>query len=224
MMEIIADSADQLFVKISRRLIYQPILEVRGLKTKELFLQSFCLINPINSFVTLKSRNASKNYLEKEMSWYMSGSLKASDISSASSVWDKLKDENGLVQSNYGRFVFHQGQFDWCLKRLKEDVNTRQALINYNQLEHKKEGTKDFPCTISQSFVFRENSLHSIVFMRSCDVIYGLTYDLPWFSSVLIELSSELGLNVGNIYYTGISLHVYERHFNMIEEISKERI
>lgn len=119
----------------------------------------------INS--TLPERNINLEYLTGEMKWYNSGSLSVNEISPYSSFWTKLTNEKGHVNSNYDHVVYKQkcpngkNQFDWCVEKIRDDPDTRQAIINYNQPQHKYDGNKDFVCTISQSFRQRDGNLDS---------------------------------------------------------------
>ena len=64
--------------------------------------------------------------------------------------------------------------------------------------------------------------------MRSSDVILGLAYDVPAFTIfqelLAVQLTNELGRPIGLGTYTHLSasLHVYERHFKMVEKILEE--
>ena len=135
-----------------------------------------------------------------------------------------------MVNSNYGYLAKHFKcnnyitQFGWCVQQLYEDPHSRRALINYNNPDHKYNGVKDFPCTISQQFYVRNNKLDSIVLMRSNDLIYGFCYDVPYFTLLQKEMAQKLNIKLGVYHHYAMSMHVYERHFNMITKISKETI
>lgn len=201
----------------------------RGLKTLELndaWLEVEDISDPI---ISLKSRKLDLDYLDKEMEWYHSGSLMACDISENASMWDRIKDTNGTVNSNYGFLTMVQkwggkSQLEWCVDSLIKDPNTRQAVMNYNQPIHKYNGVKDFVCTLTQTFIKRAGRLDTIVLMRSNDIIYGLSYDIPWFAYVQKKVSEETGIPIGKYNHYATSLHVYEKHFDMIEGMSNERV
>jgi thymidylate synthase len=56
--------------------------------------------------------------------------------------------------------------------------------------------------------------------MRSNDVIFGLTYDLPWFVRLQRLAAEAVGLPVGAYSHQASSLHIYERHFEMAKQIA----
>lgn len=219
-------NANELFVKLAREMLKNgKTRTARGFKTLELDDVWLVLENPSESVVSLPERNLNLIYLDGENKWYDSGSLLAKDAARHSKFWLRLADSNGTVNSNYGFLTMiekHAGmsQFEWCVARLKKDKYTRQAIMNYNQPRHKYPKVKDFVCTISQQFIVRDEKLCSVSLMRSNDVIYGLSYDLPWFSRILFKVAKKSKLHVGNLNHYAASMHVYERHFEMLEKIA----
>lgn len=220
-------TANELFINVSKKLLeYGKIVEPRGLETKELVNVWLMLLDPRQSIVTLKERALKKEYLAAELAWYESGDLRVENIAKYSSFWNKLADSNNTVNSNYGFLALiekHAGksQYEWCLNSLSEDPYSRQAVINYNQPKHKYVGNKDFVCTVSQQFILRDGFLDSLVYMRSNDFIFGLSYDLPWFASLQLRLARDLKVNVGVYHHIVCSLHAYKRHYPMIEAIAQ---
>lgn len=230
MIKIEGENANELFIKCANELVTNgKIRSPRGLKTIELE-DIWLKLNNINkNIVTLEERNIDLNYLNAELDWYKSGSLLVKDISKHSKFWNKLADSNGTINSNYGSLAFidkyaGKSQFEWCIDKIKEDKETRQAVINYNQPKHKYDNNKDFVCTLNQLFRINDNNkLESRVFMRSNDLIYGLTYDLPWFTHVQKEIANETNFESGSYYHYTSSLHVYEKHWDMLKNISNAK-
>lgn len=221
----------QAMVLLSQQKEYSP----RGMKTKELINQTLVIENPLNSILTNTHRKLSEEYVEKEFDWYISGELTIDKIKDHASMWKTLLNPDGYtVNSNYGYYVFKQevngrNQIDWVVDSLKSDVSSRQAIINFNQPKHKFKLNKDFVCTVSNQFLIRDNKLISLVNMRSCDLIYGASYDVPWFAYVHHCVYKMLKdaypfLELGRMEHTSASLHVYERHFNMMNFICADSI
>jgi thymidylate synthase len=197
----------------------------RGMPTKEI---QNCLIefNGYHSpIITVPERKLSNKYLEAEMQWYMKGNPDIDYIHEYSTFWKKLGDQNNTVNSNYGKLALidkYNGlsQFEWCVEKLSNDLNTRQAVINYNQPQHKYGTNKDFVCTLTQQFILNDNKLDTIVMMRSNDLIYGFSYDVPWFNSLQKQIAQILKIEVGQYRHFATSMHVYERHFEMIKTVA----
>ena len=220
------ETADDLFVDAAQKILkYGKKVKPRDLETIEVLDAWLTLEDPTKAVVMLPQRNISVEYLTAELAWYKSGSLQAADIGKNASMWNRIANPDGTVNSNYGYLALHEqhngkSQYDWCVDRLREDPDSRQAVINYNQPRHKYEGNKDFVCTLSQQFRIRDGALESVTMMRSNDLIFGLTYDLPWFTSLQVRMAEELGVRVGRYQHYDQSLHVYERHYGMLEEIA----
>lgn len=135
-------------------------------------------------------------YFSRELIAYFDGDRKVTGgLLQASKFWGDLADKDGNINSNYGHYVFHQKmpqfqgktQYEWVIQNLLKNWDSRKALININQPEHKDMQTKDFPCTISMQFFIRQNQLCNVVSSRSTDIFTGLPYDIGFFS-VLTEL------------------------------------
>jgi thymidylate synthase len=73
-------------------------------------------------------------------------------------------------------------------------------------------------------FFIRDKKLQLKVNMRSCDLIYGASFDIPWFVFVHYAMFQVLKqfypkLEMGKLIHNSASLHLYERHFKMLENI-----
>ena len=221
-----SDNINRLYIDVCQKIFCDGVeVSPRGMKTKEIQHVWLELTNPLKCIVTLKPRKISFKYLKNELKWYLKGSTTIEEISKYSSFWSTLSDSNGTINSNYGHIAFidkfnGKSQYEWCVDSIKKDLNTRQALINYNQPKHKYNNNKDFVCTIAQHFMVRNGFLDSTVFMRSNDLIYGLTYDVPWFCLLMKKVAKECNLQLGTYRHYAASLHVYEKHFNIINEIA----
>lgn len=224
-----AKNTNDAFIQICRNLLTIGIDSApRGKRTLEIRNAWISIEEPGDGICTLAARATNMEYLDGELGWYMSGSTRVEDIEKHSKFWSGLADTNGTVNSNYGYLTMiekHAGksQLEWVIESLKQDPETRQAVINYNQPKHKYPGVKDFVCTLTQEFRANNGKLDSLVHMRSNDVIFGLTYDLPWFLRLQKIAAEAAGLEVGQYAHLASSLHVYERHFEMVNAISESQ-
>jgi len=231
---IIGNDIDEVLYKACKKLKKVKEYSPRGQKTKELIQEQIIIKNPNKCFVKNKARKLSEEYIKKEMEWYLSGNKNVKEIGKYAKMWKIIADENNEANSNYGEIIFFQklenyngNQWDWIKESLIKDNDSRQAIINFNQPKHKKEGVKDFVCTETIQYLIRNNKLISICNMRSCDLIYGFCNDIPFFSYLQIRLLKELNnkglkIKLGKMYHTSGSLHVYEKHYSMLENIINE--
>tara|TARA_R110000803_G_scaffold166682_2_gene229944 strand:- start:544 stop:759 length:216 start_codon:yes stop_codon:yes gene_type:complete len=71
--------------------------------------------------------------------------------------------------------------------------------------------------------MIRDDELISVVQMRSNDVVYGYKNDYAWQKwmqnevCALVNIDRDTELNTGDIYWQVQNLHVYEKHFNLVE-------
>lgn len=176
-----------------------------------------------------KSLTLPTGYVKKEMCLYLMATNDAKQFTKASKFWDNIKTKDGKINSAYGNLVFNpslndgRSQFDWAFDSLKNDKDSRQSFMRYNNTFHQYDENKDLPCTFIQTFHIRNNELHSTVEMRSNDIIKGTTYDIPSFILFqrlmllrLIEVYPDL--KMGTYTHIASSLHAYSSDFELIEK------
>lgn len=192
------------------------IVSPRGRKVKETLGCNIYISNPNNNLITNTFRGLSPIYMAREYTWYCEGSRDPKDAPN-SKFWGSISNESdGLVNSNYGHWLFSKKDgknpeisvFDATIKLLKEDPDTRHAIIQIPIMPFR--GLKDTPCTSHVHFFIRSNKLFANVYMRSCDVCAGFTYDIFQFTMWQLRIAKELGIECGWIRFMAGSLHCYE--------------
>lgn len=193
----------------------------RGRKCNETIGLSIIITEPQNCLMWSKVRKLSPIYLAKECLWYLSGDRKVENA--PSSVWNNLANkvgpDKGLVNSNYGAYIFGQKDnkypnlnvFDATVKLLKEDSDSRQAIWQIPIMSHRQDD--DTPCTSSIHFILRDNKLYCTVYMRSCDIWFGMPNDITQFILWQMMLAKELDVELGWYRHIFGSLHAYEQNF-----------
>lgn len=240
-------SATEAFEYLGKMIYRYPeyVTSPRGQLIHEQTSASLRILHPEHNVVLTPERNMSEKYLVAELLWYLEAKQDkdGSDfICKYAKFWDSLRNPDGSLNSNYGYYIFNpmkdicsrsemiekyqnMSQFDYVVKCLETDKDSRQALININSIFHKNiENVKDFPCTTSIQFMIREDRLNMIVHMRSCDLVLGFCNDVFQFTEIqklvlyaLRERYPQLMLGTYTLFAN--SLHIYERHFGMIESI-----
>lgn len=171
------------------------------------------------------------DYIRREIEWYESQSLDVSDIPGETpAIWNEVSDAYGIINSNYGYLIYSDrngSQYDNVLDTLRDNPDSRQGTMVYTRPSIHRDaylrGRSDFICTNSVSYFIRDNRLHCIVNMRSNDVIFGYRNDIAWQQHVLNKLAEDLDIKPGSITWQVASLHIYERHFNYVEEFISEQ-
>ena len=193
----------------------------------------------LNSFKN-PARDLPKDYLYKELILYYSGANEAEAFGKASKFWNQLVNPDyHTVNSAYGHLIFkvrdayhplfgNQAltQWEWVRHCLIKDKDSRQAVMHYNRPSHQWFGNKDFVCTMSNQFFIRSNKLYLTTYIRSNDCIKGITFDIPWFISLMYVMKNELQafypeLELGSYTHFAGSLHIYERDFELVNNMLK---
>jgi len=225
---------NSVYKEICYALIYNPdyILKPRNLKTAEILNAHIYITDPRKRILTLKSRNISYRYLAGELCFYLSGSRSLKFISHYSKFWNKISDNGRTVNSCYGYKIFKKKvnyitQFEYAEYQLLKDKDTRKAIIMMHTDENNVLKTNDDICTIYLQFFIRHEHLILITYMRSNDIFFGLTYDIPFFTIVqeimLIHLQEKYpDLTLGSYIHNAGSLHFYEKDYDKVLACSKE--
>ena len=203
----------------------------RGFKIKEKLGVRFKIKNPRDRLPYVPARKFSSTYLVGELLWYLAANNSTDWISYYSSFWKKISDDGKTANSAYGTRIFrpHEriaggtlNQWDFVLEELKRDPDSRRAVIHIRSPWDSVKAKLDVPCTLTLQFFLRHNDLHMVVNMRSSDLILGIAYDIPAFTMFQELLARELGARMGSYIHVSNSLHIYERHFEMVEEMLRE--
>ena len=200
-----------------------------GVKTVEIVGASFIADEP-TIFGSLNDE-----YIKKELDWYLSQSLYVKDIGEpVPKIWTAVSDSSGKINSNYGYLIYSKNnglQFDSVLEELLSNKDSRRAVMIYTRptmhKDYNSDGMSDFICTNAVQYLIRDGALHTIVQMRSNDVVFGYRNDYAWqhyVSSSLLKSYNDClqdhadEIELGSITWQVGSLHVYERHFSLIED------
>ena len=192
-----------------------------GQKTIELLGASFLADEPA-IFGTVN-----QEYVDAELEWYNSCSTNVNDIhpdKDAPAAWQYAANDHGEINSNYGHLIYDDkfyNQYEHVLWELEENRDTRRASMIYTRpsiwTEYNENGKNAFICTNAVTYYVRNDELQAVVQMRSNDVVFGYKNDYAWQQNVLENLANELSIDPGFITWQVQNLHVYERHFHLVE-------
>jgi len=132
-----------------------------------------------------------------------------------------------VIEPHETPVVYGDSQWDSTIALLKQDKDTRQAVMNIHIPEDRHKGNKDVACTLTLQFFIREEALHMIVNMRSNDIIRGFTNDVFQFTMLqecmMLQLRDTYpDLKLGHYFHNAGSIHIYELHYEMADQILKE--
>jgi thymidylate synthase len=201
------------------------VTDKSGSKTIEIINTSFIADKPAIFGIV------NEDYIKRELEWYLSMSLNVNDIEGdVPAIWKMVADKNGYINSNYGWCVYSKdngNQFIKVAEELCKNPDSRRANMIYTRPsmheDFNKNGMSDFMCTNNVQYLIRGGLLHAMVYMRSNDAVYGYKNDYAWQEyvqkSLLQFIQNKTGAKygVGNIFWNVSSLHVYERHFDLVK-------
>jgi thymidylate synthase len=182
--------------------------------TMAMFNQGFTILNPTDRMITNETREFNLEYAEAEWQWYLSGEPTIETLGGIygkiPKIWQKMADENGKVNSNYGAQWERGWQLDKVVAMLKNNPNTRQAAISIYDGKEISSYKYDTPCTYAVQFTVVDNKLNMCVTMRSNDLWFGFCIDQYCFSKLQEMVSKRTGYDVGTYYHFAHNLHLYD--------------
>ena len=181
--------------------------------TKALFNVGFYITDPKDRKIINKEREWSEEYAEAEWKWYLSGDRSISELGliygKVPKIWERMADEVGNVNSNYGWQWKRNNQIDYIINLLKNKKDTRQAAISIYDAKEHYSYTKDTPCTYAVQFTIVNSRLDMCVTMRSNDLWYGFCNDQYQFSKLQEMVSKQLDIETGVYYHFAHNMHLY---------------
>ena len=181
--------------------------------TKALFNVGFYLENPSLRQITNPERKWSLDYAEAEWQWYLSGDSNVKKLGEIygkiPAIWQKMADESGEVNSNYGWQWMRNAQLSHVINKLRDYPDTRQAAISIYDAKEIAKYHHDTPCTYAVQFSIIDDLLCMSVYMRSNDLWYGFCNDQYQFSLLQELVASMLGIDIGWYYHHAHNLHLY---------------
>ena len=224
-MHIVVDSFADSYSVLRKHMCMGAISSApRGMEIKELMNVMVTIKNPRNRLAYHKDRAYNLPFNIAELVAIITGENSVEFVSYFNKNVAQFSDDGETFYGAYGPRVL--GQISGLLDKLtKED--SRQAVINiYDGSKDLYQETKDVPCTIALQFMIRENKLNLTTFMRSNDLFWGYQYDVfnftmiqEWIYNELKSLDKFKDLELGTYTHFATSLHVYERHFKLLESM-----
>ena len=127
-------------------------------------------------------------------------------------IWTEfLNRNNGKFAYSYNDRI--RSQLTNIINEIKKHNYTRQAVLSiYNPtVDSEKIGVDRIPCSMYYQFLFRDNKLHIIYNMRSCDAFTHYHNDIYLAIKLLHYIANKTSLPVGNFYMNIGSLHAYKK-------------
>lgn len=181
------DSVAELFIGAVMLAKSGDKISPRGMATREVFDVNMTLTQPrARLLYAPPARILNPAFAVAETVWHLSGT-DAPWIYGYNEQLRKYADD-GILQGAYGpRMRNWAGKVDQLhrvVEILKDDPDSRRALIQLYDPARDTAGHKDVPCTLGFRFHLRAGRLHMSTTMRGQDVWIGLPYDLFFFTTL----------------------------------------
>jgi thymidylate synthase len=217
-------------LKLYKLVANAPEITSRGSKSRNVHNVAVVLNTGESVITNFVHRKMNLAYAKREWLWYLGADPKDDSICEHATAWKKLQQEDGTFYSNYGQYLFgeqHLGrpnQFEYIIRTLKDDPQSRRASMMLLKVEHLFPANTDTVCTYAINFFIDQGHLCMTVMMRSNDVIWGFTNDAFCFWQLYLFVYHVLKnsmplLKYGSYTHMANSMHVYDRHYEMIRSI-----
>jgi len=187
--------------------------------TKAKFNVSFTLMDPSDKVITTPERKFNLDYAEYEWLWYLKGDRDAKQISEKAKIWKQMMVPGTTnVVSNYGYFWNYNDQLKRVITELKNNPQSRRAIIVHYDINELDIYKYDTPCNDVLNFYIKDDKLHLSVFARSIDLVFGFCNDQFTFAKLMEMVAFQLDLPLGTMHWMITNLHIYPRHYDMLLE------
>lgn len=199
----------------------------RGMLTKEITPVTITLTNPRKRVISHPIRKLNYGFLVGESLWYLSGTDDVEQVAHYNKQWRNYSDDGLTLNGAYGKRIFQYeengeiiNQVEAVIEKFRQDKDSRHGTVLIFKPSDLLKQTKDVPCNNLLRFSIRNNKLQLINVVRSNDIIFGLPYDIHFFTLLQELVAARLGVELGNYVHIVDSLHLYEMHFGMAQDIA----
>ncbi len=190
----------------------------RNMNTQEVEGAIIKVKNPRSRILNNKLRKVSIPFAIGEWLWHMEGRDDLEMIQYYAPSYDKYSDDGKILNGAYGPRI--KRSLLKIVEILKEDPDSRRAVVPIYGKEDAGLDSKDIPCTIGFQFLIRNNKLDMIVNMRSNDIFLGFPYDTFNFTMWQEYVACKLNVEIGTYIHIANSLHFYEKDREKIVKAS----
>ena len=174
------------------------------------------------------------NSLIHEFKWYLSGEEHIRNLREETSIWDAWADEQGRLDTAYGRFwrrfpVPDEGldgeawpdedhrwrnddgtfdQIQYVIDTLNESPNSRRLVVSAWHPANAAVSTLP-PCHYTFVFNVQGDTLNCHLTQRSGDIALGVPFNIAAYSLLTHAVAQATGFEVGEFGHTVVDAHVY---------------
>lgn len=141
--------------------------------------------------------------------------------------WNEWEVSDNKIGQRYGATIKRYDLINNLLESLKNDPYSRRHIINMYQYSDLNETKGLFPCAYETLWSVHEKEnkifLNLTLIQRSNDYIMSGYINKIQYVALQMMIASHLGYNVGEFSHLVQNLHIYNRHFNALNEILERK-
>lgn len=204
-----------------------------GVKTLEVFgYQTRFKLSDGFPLVTLKY--TSMRLIVSELLWFLGGTCNKLDLQAADNhIWDEWCAPNPRHEGDMGPIygvqwrgwrdttagnIEYIDQLAEAIRELKVNPTSRRLVISAWNVADIPEMALP-PCHVMFQFHVQHGKLSCQIYQRSCDVFLGVPFNIASYALLTIMVAHVTGLEVGDLIWTGGSVHLYENHMDQVMEM-----
>ena len=194
----------------------------RPRETREIMATGFILRNPRARVVRVPCRPLNLSFAIANFLWTIRGDDNLEMISFYNDRARTFSPDGTRLVGSIGKrvFAFHGiNQLEEAMRRLKEDAQSRRAVIQMFSPTDLASPPLDTPCSVSFQLLVRDERLHWITYMRSQSAAMVMPYDLFLFTMLHEAVAVTLNLRLGLYYHFCGSMHYYDDEANLVDLI-----
>jgi thymidylate synthase len=145
--------------------------------------------------------------------WTAAGSDDADWIAYYNPSVRRFSDDMSHFSGAMGRRIMAAGgvnQINAIKNRLLSDRSSRRTVAVISEAVDNTRETREYPCAIALQYLFRQERLVCIAYMRSQSAAVVLPYDAFVFMALQCLLAEELNIGIGSYYHIAGSFHIYQ--------------
>ena len=187
-------------------------------------------------FPLLTTKKVHISSVVHELLWFLSGDTSVKYLNENKvRIWNEWATEDGDLGPIYGkqwRDFNGEGidQIKEVIEMLKTNPNSRRILVSawnpcviptekLSPQENVKIGNSALPpCHTMFQFYVADGKLSCMLTQRSADAFLGVPFNIASYSLLTHMVALECGLDVGEFIWSGGDCHIYNNHFEQVEE------
>ena len=187
--------------------------------------------NLADGFPLLTTKKLHLKSIIHELLWFLKGDTNAKYLQeNGVRIWNEWADENGDLGHIYGYQWRswpdynggHIDQISEVIETIKNNPDSRRIIVSaWNVADLPNMNLP--PCHAFFQFYVADGKLSLQLYQRRADTILGVPFNIASYALMLMMVAQVTGLEVGDFVHTLGDAHIYNNHFEQIQEqLSRE--